>query len=212
MRIFYNILLLFLLPLAMYKLYWPKAGKPSVGKRWPEHFGVSKKVSSVDVWFHAVSVGEVLAAIPLITQLKQQKPQCNILLTTTTATGAEQAQSKLADLVIHRYAPFDLWPCIRWFLHLHKPKQLWIMETELWPNMLHQCRQRGIPVLVANARLSAKSAAGYQKVARLSRAMLHDVHTIAAQNNRDGERFVELGLPKDKLAITGSIKFDLDLN
>jgi 3-deoxy-D-manno-octulosonic-acid transferase len=86
------------------------------------------------------------------------------------------------------------------------------METELWPNMLNQCHQRGIPVVIANARLSAKSAMGYQKFAALSRHMLHDVHTVAAQNAQDGERFTRLGLAEDKLAITGSIKFDVTLD
>jgi 3-deoxy-D-manno-octulosonic-acid transferase len=205
----YQLLLFLVLPFAMYKLYWPRAGKPSVGKRWPEHFGLSKKVSAVDVWFHAVSVGEVLAAIPLITQLKQQQPQLNILLTTTTATGAEQAQSKLADLVNHRYAPFDLWPCIRWFLHLHKPKQLWIMETELWPNWLQLCQKQNIPVSLINARMSQRSCQRYLRFKGFSQRLYSQLGQVLAQHQDDAQRFNQLGVAAANLVVTGSIKYDL---
>ncbi|WP_220719823.1 lipid IV(A) 3-deoxy-D-manno-octulosonic acid transferase [Agarivorans litoreus] len=205
----YQLLLVLVLPLALYKLYWPRAGKPSVGKRWLEHFGLSQKVAKVDLWFHAVSVGEVLAAIPLITQIKQQQPELNILLTTTTATGAEQVKQKLGDLVTHRYAPFDLWPCICCFLHLHRPKKLWIMETELWPNWLSLCHKKQIPVSLINARMSERSCRGYMRFKGFAQNLYNKLNLVLAQHQDDAQRFNQLGVAAANLVVTGSIKYDL---
>lgn len=206
-RIAYSCVYGLLLPLIVLRLVWR-----GHSTRLQERLGVIAYNDKPVIWLHAVSVGETIAAAPLVKALQARYPDYRLCITNTTATGSARSKALFGDSVIHYYNPYDLGIFVGRFLNALRPTICIVMETELWPNMLHQCRQRGIPVLVANARLSAKSAAGYQKVARLSRAMLHDVHTIAAQNNRDGERFVELGLPKDKLAITGSIKFDLDLN
>ncbi|WP_432468743.1 lipid IV(A) 3-deoxy-D-manno-octulosonic acid transferase [Agarivorans sp. Z349TD_8] len=205
----YQLLLLIFLPFAMYKLYWPKRGKPAVGKRWPEHFGLGKKIAPVDLWLHTVSVGEVIAATPFIQQLKQQQPQLNILLTTTTTTGAKQAQQRLSELVTHRYAPFDLWPCITLFLAKYQPKQLWIMETELWPNWLSLCHAKNIPVALINARMSQRSCRRYQKLSAFSRPLFAKLKLVLAQHQDDAQRFNQLGVDAAKLVVTGSIKYDL---
>jgi 3-deoxy-D-manno-octulosonic-acid transferase len=208
----YNLLLMLLLPIALYKLHWPRAGKPKVGRRALEHFGISPKTNQpVDLWFHAVSVGEVLAAAPLLRALKAQHPKWQLLLTTTTATGAAQARDKLGDIVTHRYAPFDLLPCVWLFLQRHPPKQLWIMETELWPNLLRACARRHIPVKLVNARLSERSAHRYQKFATFSHQLLSYLSHICVQHQDDAERFMDLGYPAAQLTVTGSIKYDLTL-
>ncbi len=209
MLLIYNILLIFVLPLAMYKLYWPKLGKPAVGRRWREHFGISRRLTKPDIWFHTVSVGEVLAAAPLIKRLKQQQPELQILLTTTTATGAEQVQQKLAGLVEHRYAPFDLWPCIAWFLRWHQPQRLWIMETELWPNWLTLCQRHNIPVSLINARMSQRSCRRYQRFSRFSQRLYAKLDLVLAQHQDDAQRFHQLGVDAANLVVTGSIKYDL---
>jgi len=209
MLVIYNILLIFLLPLAMYKLYWPKPGKPAVGRRWLEHFGISPKWAKADIWFHTVSVGEVLAVAPLIKRLKQQQPELRILLTTTTATGAEQAQQKLGDWVEHRYAPFDLWPCIAWFLRWQQPQRLWIMETELWPNWLTLCQRHNISVSLINARMSERSCHRYQRFAYFSKRLYGKLDLVLAQHQDDAQRFHHLGVDAAKLVVTGSIKYDL---
>ncbi len=206
-RIAYSCVYGLLLPLIVLRLIWR-----GHAARWQERFGVIPKHDRPIIWLHAVSVGETIAAAPLVKALQARYPEYHLCITNTTATGSARTQALFGDSVIHYYNPYDLGLFVGRFLNALRPTICIVMETELWPNLLHHCQQRGIPVLVANARLSAKSATGYQKVARLCRAMLEDVYTIAAQNRRDGERFVELGLAEDKLAVTGSIKFDLDLN
>jgi len=164
-----------------------------------------------------VSVGETLAAVPLIKALRQQHPETLLVITTTTPTGSERVTSlfasEIADKkILHVYAPYDI-PCaLGNFLDRIKPKLAIVMETELWPNMIHACALRSIPVVIANARLSEKSAKGYARVAGLSRAMMNEIAVVAAQNSRDGLRFVDMGLGKEKLRVTGSIKFDLVLS
>ena len=206
-RIAYSCVYGLLLPLIVLRLVW--RGHAS---RLHERFGLVPSPGQKVIWLHAVSVGETIAAAPLVKALQARYPDYRLCITNTTATGSARTLALFGDSVIHYYNPYDLGVFVGRFLSALRPTICIVMETELWPNMLHQCQQRGIPVIVANARLSAKSAAGYHKVARLSRTILQDVHTIAAQNLRDGERFVALGLAEHKLAITGSIKFDLDLN
>ncbi|WP_411993334.1 lipid IV(A) 3-deoxy-D-manno-octulosonic acid transferase [Agarivorans sp. DSG3-1] len=208
-KLLYNLLLIPLLPLAMYKLYWPKTGKPSVGKRWIEHFGFGEKATNMDLWFHTVSVGEVIAATPLVKQLKQQQPELRILITTTTATGAEQVANKLGELVVHRYAPFDLWPCIKVFVSKYQPKELWVMETELWPNWLSICNKKQIPVSLINARMSERSCKGYLRFRRFSKNLFSKINLVLAQHQDDAQRFNQLGVDAAKLMVSGSIKYDL---
>jgi len=162
------------------------------------------------VWVHAVSVGEFQAALPLITWLREVK-NLPVLVTTTTPTGSERVRQHFGDKVFHVYAPYDLPDAVARFLKQVRPRLAVIMETELWPNLFHQCRRAGIPVIVANARLSARSARRYGQFATLAKATLRRVSMVAAQTRPDADRFISLGLPADHMQITGNIKFDVSL-
>jgi len=207
----YNLVLFALFPVILWMLYKPKAGHAGFGYRWIEHFGIIKKPTQYfDIWLHAVSVGESNAAIPIIKKLLDQQPDLNILVTTTTATGYERIENQLGNLVTHHYAPVDLWPCVELFLNKAKPKLLVIMETELWPNMLAACNRRKVPVLLANARLSQRSADRYAKFSSLSHVLFSKLDAVFAQYQSDAQRFVDLGIDNNKVQVTGSVKFDFE--
>ena len=214
MRHFYSFVFYLLLPLVVLRLLWRAIKAPAYAKRWAERFGFIPKLANQSrIWLHAVSVGETLAAVPMIKQLLADYPAHQLLITTTTPTGSERVQALFGSepRIEHCYAPYDLPDCLYRFLTRTRPDILIVMETELWPNTIAACRQRGIASIVANARLSAKSARGYQKFSALTKPMLKSISCVAAQNSVDGDRFVELGLPKSQLSVTGSIKFDLHL-
>ncbi|WP_417616739.1 lipid IV(A) 3-deoxy-D-manno-octulosonic acid transferase [Oceanisphaera sp.] len=209
-RLIYNLLIHLLSPLLLGLLYWPKKGKPGFGRRWPEHLGlVSAPRHQNPVWLHAVSVGEMVAATPLIKAIKAEHPELPILVTTTTRTGADLAE-KLGELIEHRYAPLDFPWAVALFLRRINPRALLIMETELWPNWLLACGRKQLPVMVLNARLSARSAKKYQRFHGIFRLLSANISHIACQNQDDANRFADLGLARNKLSITGSIKFDID--
>jgi 3-deoxy-D-manno-octulosonic-acid transferase len=161
---------------------------------------------------HAVSVGETLAAAPLLENLLGQYPDHCLVVTTTTPTGSERLRALFGARVFHVYAPWDLPGPVSRFLRRTRPRLLLLMETELWPNMLHLSRRAGCRVLLANARLSARSAAGYRRAGGLTRGMLRQLDTVACQSEEDGRRFLELGLPATALQVVGSVKFDLALD
>lgn len=210
MLAFYNLLIHLFSPILIAILYWPKKGKPGFGKRWPEHLGLVPAAKHPHpVWLHAVSVGEIIAAAPLIKALKAEQPELPILVTTTTRTGADLAE-KLGDLIEHRYAPLDFPWAVRLFLRRTKPRALLIMETELWPNWLAACAKRSIPVMVLNARLSARSATRYRRFHGVFKLLAANINHIACQHQADADRFAALGVATEKLSITGSIKFDID--
>jgi 3-deoxy-D-manno-octulosonic-acid transferase len=148
----------------------------------------------------------------LIEELLKRYPQYTLVVTTTTPTGSERVVALFGDRVFHIYAPWDLPGAVQRFLKIIKPDLLLIMETELWPNMLHYSRRAGTRVVLANARMSARSAAGYARFGGLTRDMLEAVNMVACQAQADSDRLLTLGLPHSQLAITGSIKFDLELD
>lgn len=212
-RIFYTLLLTIASPFLLFGLYKSKPNKPKFGQRWKEHFGITPKLTSDEkpIWIHAVSVGESIAATPFIKALKEQNPEQPILVTTTTSTGAEQI-AKLSDLVEHRYMPIDFAFAVKRFLKTTQPKQLLIIETELWPNTLNEVHKAGIPISVINARLSEKSCSNYAKVQPLFNLMLPCLTQVLCQTESDANRFERLGVDKDKLKVTGSIKFDIQIS
>ncbi|EKZ9010143.1 lipid IV(A) 3-deoxy-D-manno-octulosonic acid transferase [Vibrio alginolyticus] len=212
-RIVYTLLLALASPLLLFGLYKSKPNKPKFGSRWKEHFGITPKLKSNDkpIWIHAVSVGESIAATPLIKALKEQNPEQSILVTTTTSTGAEQI-AKLGDLIEHRYMPIDFGFAIKGFLKAVQPKQMLIIETELWPNTLHNVHKAGIPITVVNARLSEKSCQNYAKIQRLFNQLHPCLTQVLCQTDSDAERFERLGVEKKKLSVTGSIKFDIQIS
>ncbi|MGY5613759.1 lipid IV(A) 3-deoxy-D-manno-octulosonic acid transferase [Vibrio brasiliensis] len=211
-RFLYSLLLTLVAPLLLYSLYKKKQGKPSVGKRWKEHFGFTPTIPNCQqpIWIHAASVGETIAVTPLIKQLKSRHPEVDIVLTTTTSTGAEQAE-RLGGLVTHRYTPVDFSFAISKFIRVIKPSQLIIVETELWPNTLNVVGKAGIPITLLNARLSEKSYRGYKKVLPLFIPMAKQLSKVLCQYHDDAERFFNLGVDKEKLVVTGSIKFDISI-
>jgi len=195
----------------MLRLLWRSRQLRGYRQRWPERFGHFTAITGKCIWIHAVSVGETLAAIPLIKALLKRYPDHTLVVTTTTPTGSEQVLKNFKGQVYHVYSPMDLPHVINRFLNRCHPELSIIMETELWPNLLHYTHQRGIPILLANARLSERSARGYARIAKLTQEMLNNISLVAAQSTADGERFVKLGLPHNKLQVTGNIKFDLQL-
>lgn len=213
-RLIYTILFYALLPLVALRLLWRARRAPAYVRRWGERLGLGPSLPGAQpvIWIHAVSVGETLAALPLIRALQRDYPDTRLVVTTMTPTGSERVRAAFGDSVHHVYAPYDLPRAVHRYLDRVHPDLAVIMETELWPNTLHGCARRDIPVVLANARLSARSAAGYRRLAPLTRRMLMDLTAVAAQTRDDGERFVSLGLPSDRLAVTGNIKFDLEID
>lgn len=212
-RIIYTLLLALASPILLFGLYKSKPNKPKFGKRWKEHFGFTPKLESTGrpTWIHAVSVGESIAAIPLIKALKEKRPEQPILVTTTTSTGAEQI-AKLGDLIEHRYMPIDFAFAVKGFLKASQPKQMLIIETELWPNTLNEVHKADIPISVVNARLSEKSCKNYAKVQPLFNLFIPCLDKVLCQTESDAERFERLGVSKEKLEVTGSIKFDIQIS
>ena len=205
----YTLLLRLLLPLALLRLLWRSLAAPAYRRRIGERLAREKTLPGpADVWVHAVSVGEVQAAAPIVRHLLERAPPLRVLVTTTTPTGAERVRQLFADSVTHRYTPYDLPEVLRRFLDRVRPGLVLIMETEIWPNTLAQCAARGIPAVLANARLSERSARGYARLAQLTRETLGHLDLIAAQGEPDARRFVSLGADPARVRVTGSIKFD----
>lgn len=200
-----------LMPLILLRLAYRALRAPAYRSRIAERFGFSEVQASACIWVHAVSVGETIAAVPLIKALQSLQPQTPIVVTTMTPTGSERVRALFGDSVFHVYAPYDLPGSITRFLQGFKPTLLVIMETELWPNTIASCRKNAIPVVLANARLSAKSAAGYARLGALTRPMLQDLSKVVAQSQADAQRFIQLGLSNDQVTVSGSIKFDIDI-
>ncbi len=206
----YTLILRLLLPAALLRLYWRSLQAPAYRQRISERLALDEPAAApAAVWVHAVSVGEVQAAQPLIKHLRSRDPPLTVLVTTTTPTGAARVQDLFGAAVTHRYTPYDLPEVIARFLDRVEPRLLIVMETEIWPNTLAACAARGIPTVLANARLSARSARGYARLARLTRDTLERFTLIAAQTAADARRFRDLGAAAQRVVVTGSIKFDL---
>jgi 3-deoxy-D-manno-octulosonic-acid transferase len=210
-RYLYTTLFYLALPYIFIRLGWRSRRQPDYRKRLAERLGYYPFKLEKCLWVHAVSVGEALAAIPLIKALKAAYPHLPMLVTTMTPTGAARINMALGDSVRHAYIPYDLPDAMSRFLQTMNPTIAIIMETELWPNLLAACHQRRLPVCLVNARLSEKSAQGYKRIAPLTRKMMQQIDIIAAHEQADAERFIELGAPKNHVVVTGNIKFDLEL-
>ncbi len=204
------------MPLVWLYLYVLRGRKnPGYRAHFKERFGFTQ--AKGDIILHCASVGEVLATAPLIRALLNDKSHYALVISTNTPTGREQinqlfAKEIAAQRVHVTYLPFDLPLSQRRFIRRTQAKLLAIIETELWPNLLHRAKSAGLSTFVINARLSEKSAQGYARVAPLTRAILNDIDLLACHHQDDGERFVALGLAPEKLTITGSIKFDISVN
>lgn len=212
MRLVYTALFYLLVPWVLLRLLWRARRNPAYRRRWRERFGYFPAILETDtIWVHAVSVGEAIAAFPLVRRLIERYPQRPVVLTTTTPTGSERVTEQLGAHVHHGYMPYDLPGAVARFLTRTRPRLAVIMETEIWPNLYAACRARDIPIVVANARLSERSAAGYRRFAGLTRQTLEHVARFAAQSTADGRRLQALGAPSDRIEITGNVKFDITL-
>lgn len=212
MRFLYTLILYLLAPLAPLRLAWRGLRAPAYFRRWPERIGFFPPLPATGtIWVHAVSMGEAQAAIPLIRVLRARYPGVPVLVTTMTPTGSQRVREAFDGEVLHVYAPYDLPGAVRRFLERARPRLAVIMETEIWPNLFHHCHRRGIPIILANARLSQRSAAGYGRFARFTRETLGYISVIAAQGEADAERFIALGADPGRVVVTGSIKFDVKL-
>jgi 3-deoxy-D-manno-octulosonic-acid transferase len=210
-RYLYTFLLTLAMPFIFMKLLWRSRRLPAYRQRMFERLGFYPVKLDKCLWVHAVSVGEVIAALPLIKSLQASHPDLPMLVTTMTPTGYVRVKAALGDTVQHVYLPYDL-PCaVKRFLSSMNPIVCVIIETELWPNMLATCRQHQIPVCLTNARLSEKSAQGYARIALLTREMLRNVTRISACGQADADRFIALGAQPEQLTVTGNLKFDLVL-
>ena len=216
-RFLFNLVFTLAIPFILMRMWLRGGSNPGYRQRWAERFAFFKFSGKVNgLLVHSVSVGETLAAEPLVRSLQGAHPEKTITITTTTPTGSDQVKRLYADdlaagRIFHVYLPYDLpWLTTR-FIHEIQPSICIIMETELWPNIIRSCNKQQVPVILANARLSAKSARGYAKFSKLTQPMLQGLDLVAAQHRDDAERFIGLGLAENRVDVTGSIKFDISV-
>jgi 3-deoxy-D-manno-octulosonic-acid transferase len=214
MRIIYTLLYTMLMPLVMARLFWRSRNDRGYRQNIGERFGFyHQSPLRRCIWIHAVSVGETRAAEPLIRRLRILLPERRILLTCMTPTGRATALELFGSTVICGYLPYDLNAFHQRLIDHFDPSVLIIMETEVWPNLLHACHLRAIPSLLVNARLSERSARGYARIAAVTtlvRQALQSVRVVAAQSDADADRFRALGARE--IVVMGNIKFDVALD
>lgn len=211
-RYLYTGLFYLLTPVLLIRLWWRGRNAPGYRQRWWQRFGFVSSVERNPLWIHAVSVGEAIAISPLVERLLTDSPELPIVITTMTPTGASRVDALFADRVTHYYCPYDLPDAIGRFIRRVRPRGCLIVETELWPNMILGCQKAGVPVIVANARLSERSAKGYAKVRGLVEPMLSALTLLVTQHQSDADRFLQLGMPAERVDVSGSIKFDIQVS
>ena len=207
LRGLYSVALYALLPVTIYHLVWRGFRQPAYFQRWNERYArYPDDVPSTPIWLHAVSVGEVAAASPLVEALLKRHPERRLLVTTITPTGSERVQALWGDRVAHVYLPYDLPGAIDRFLRHFRPGVALVMETELWPNLLFGCRDHAIPVYIVNGRLSARSLRGYRVLRPLIARALRTVAAVCAQTRGDADRFIALGAVPERVVVAGNLK------
>ena len=207
-RFLYSLVLYLLLPFIPLRLLWRARKQPQYLSHWGERFGFYRTTSSQPlIWIHAVSVGETHAAAPLIDALQARYPSYRILLTCMTPTGRAAGNQLYGERVLQAYLPYDYPIAVRLFLKHFQPAFGLLMETELWPNLIATCKQRGVPLTLINARLSERSARGYARIGSLTREALENLPLICAQTTADAERLLQLGATY--VNVTGNLKFDV---
>jgi len=210
----YTLLLYLAAPLLLVMLLWKLCRHPAIRMRWREWTARYPAVLDNEplrpVMFHAVSVGEVHAAQPLIDAFLATHPDLPILVTCSSVTGSQRIQALFGERVRHVFLPYDYPGTVSRFLEHFQPRLMVILETELWPNLIHHAHQQGLRVVVANARLSERSCHGYARLGSLVADMLGQIDCIAAQSDEDAARFRSLATPL-AITVTGNLKYDLDL-
>jgi 3-deoxy-D-manno-octulosonic-acid transferase len=210
MRVLYTVTMYLLTPVILYRLAVRGLRARGYFSRWLERFGFFPYAGlDTTVWVHAVSVGEVNAAAPLVEALRRRYADQRIVVTTVTPTGSNRVRQLWGDRVFHVYLPYDLPASVRRFLDRIRPRIAVIMETEIWPNLFFECEHRAVPIVVANARLSERSLRGYGPVRPLARDAIRCATFVAAQSHHDAERLLELGARPERLRVVGNLKYDM---
>lgn len=205
----YRLVTWLLAPLFLLQLAWRARIERSGAIDLAARLGFGSKIQGRSIWIHAVSVGEVQAAAPLVLALRKRHPHEPIVVTCVTPTGMAHARRLFAEQnVILRFLPLDLPGAVRRFLDRVRPQVGIVLETEIWPRLFFECGQRGIPIVLASARLSERSVARYRRLVGLLQQSLGEHVTIAAQSDLDAERFRSLGVPSDRVSTSGNLKFD----
>jgi 3-deoxy-D-manno-octulosonic-acid transferase len=210
LRGLYSAALYVLVPITVYHLIWRGFRQPAYLQRWGERYGFYATPSTDPVlWVHAVSVGEVNAAAPLVDALLARHPRERLLVTTITPTGSARVRALWGERVDHVYLPYDLPGAVSRFLRHFRPRIGLILETELWPNLLFGCRDHGVPAIIVNGRLSERSLQGYGLLKPLVGRALRSLRGIVAQSKADAERFLRLGASPKTTVVGGNLKFDI---
>ena len=211
MRVLYNLLIYLLqIPVAAYWLARALLNR-SYRDRLGQRFGIGYPQLDKCIWIHAVSVGEVQAAVPLIRAIGKRFPNHNMLISTVTPTGAARVAANFGNSVSHCYIPLEMPLAVDRFFESVNPELALIMETEIWPNLYRGCGLREIPLILVSARISPKSVDSYRKFLPLFRETLSHGIIIAAQSELDADRFRSLGASPVRTWVTGNIKFDIEL-
>jgi 3-deoxy-D-manno-octulosonic-acid transferase len=212
LRLLYTLAMFLVTPLLVLRLLARGLRSQPYRGRWPERFGFFDAPGLAgSLWVHAVSVGEVNAAEPLIKALQRSYPDAPLVITTVTPTGAARVQQLFGDSALQLYLPYDLPFAVRRFMNRIRPRLALIVETEIWPNLYFACHRRGIPLMIVNARLSARSMRGYKPLRALASSALHCVDLIAAQSRTDAARYRLLGADPQKVLVSGNMKFDMPI-
>lgn len=213
-RIFYIFLTSLIQPFLVIRLLVRSIKLPIYRKRISERYAMQpalkrKGPEKKRIWIHAVSVGEVRAASALVKELLLINPHEQVIITTTTPTGSDHVRLLFGERVIHFYAPYDTYGAVTRFLNKFEPSILILMETELWPNMVHICAKKGVKVAVVNGRLSDRSYDKYKKWTWLVAPMLKSIDIFITQTESDAKNFIALDADPNKVHIVGNLKFDI---
>jgi 3-deoxy-D-manno-octulosonic-acid transferase len=210
-RVLYNLLGYAALPFLPARLWLRGRREPGYRSAIAERFGrySAPRADAPLVWIHAVSVGETRAAVPLVQRLTETYPAATILLTHMTATGRETGRALFGERVVQAWLPYDLPFAVEGFLAHFRPAAGFLIETELWPNLVAKTRGAGVPLFLVNARLSEQSAKAYARFSALTRPMLERLSGIAAQSEADAARLSSLGATHP--FVTGNLKFDVSV-
>jgi 3-deoxy-D-manno-octulosonic-acid transferase len=212
MRIVYSWLIRCAAPFAFAVVLWRGLGDRSYWQGLRQRFGYGPKRPAPAIWLHAVSLGEMSAAAPLLRALRRRHPQIPWVVTTATPAGRARALALFDERADVRFLPYDTPGSVRRFLARIRPRISIIMETELWPNLFRQCAERGVPVFLASARLSARSVVRYRRLGALFGGVFTKNVLVAAQSADDAERFQSIGAPAAQTCVVGNVKFDLELD
>jgi len=212
LRGLYSLVIRLALPISLYYLIWRGLRQREYFDRWSERFALYRgERLATCLWIHAVSVGEVNAAAPLLKALRERHPGQALLVTTTTPTGSARVRALWGDTVHHVYLPYDLPGAVRNFIEHFRPQLAVVMETEIWPNLFAELERREIPAIIANARLSQRSLKGYRPISPLIRGAMATIDCVAAQSEADAARYRKLGARDARVKVSGNLKYDLPL-